>query len=65
MIQVNECDCLRDDGVAFYQLLLRAEINARCRELLGTVHATEVGVVLCPEISRDAARDIAALARGD
>ena len=65
VIQVNECDCLRDDGVAFYQLLLRAEINARCRELLGTVHATEVGVVLCPEISRDAARDIAALARGD
>ena len=65
VIQVNECDCLRDDGVAFYQLLLRAGVDARCRELLGTVHATEIGVILCPEISRDAARDMASLARGE
>ncbi len=65
IVNVNECDCLRDDGVAFYRLLLLAEVNARCRELIGTVHATEIGVIICPEISRDTAREMAAFARGD
>jgi acetyl esterase len=64
IINVNECDCLRDDGVAFYHLLLRAGVQARCRELLGTVHATEIGVTICPEISRDAARELAVFAAG-
>ncbi len=64
IINVNECDCLRDDGVAFYQLLLRAGVSARCKELLGTVHATEIGVIICPEISRDAARELAVFASG-
>ncbi len=64
IINVNECDCLRDDGVAFYRLLLRAGVPARCRELIGTVHATEIGVIICPEISLDTARELAVFAAG-
>lgn len=59
IISVNECDPLRDDGVDFYRLLLRSGVRARCREIVGTVHATEVYVICCPEISRDAALHIA------
>jgi acetyl esterase len=59
IISVNECDPLRDDGVDFYRLLLRAAVPARCREIMGTVHGTEVYVICCPDISRDAARHIA------
>lgn len=60
VISVNEFDQLRDDGVDFYHLLLRAGVSARCREVLGTVHATEIYIVCCPDISNDGARDIAA-----
>ncbi|PXA82828.1 esterase [Nostoc sp. 3335mG] len=63
VVTVNECDPLRDDGVDFYRLLLRAGVPARCKELIGTVHGTEIYILPCPEISRDAARDIAAFAR--
>jgi acetyl esterase len=63
VIVVNECDPLRDDGVAFYRLLLRAGVSARCRQTMGTVHATEVYLLLCPDISRDAARDLADFAQ--
>jgi acetyl esterase len=59
VISVNECDPLRDDGVDFYRLLLRSGVRARCREILGTVHATEIFVIPCPEISQDAAKHIA------
>lgn len=59
VIGVNECDPLRDEGVAFYRLLLSAGVAARAREALGTMHATETFPTVCPEISRDAARDLA------
>jgi acetyl esterase len=62
VVSVNECDPLRDEGVAFYRLLLAAGVAARGREVLGTMHFTEMLPVLCPEISRDTARDIAAFA---
>jgi acetyl esterase/lipase len=62
VISVNECDPLRDEGVAFYRLLLRAGVSARCRQIMGTIHGTEIVPMVCPEITRDAARDIAALA---
>ena len=64
MISVNECDPLRDEGINFYRLLLRAGIPARCRQVMGTVHATEVFPAFCPDISRDTAGDIAAFCRG-
>ena len=63
VISVNECDPLRDEGIGFYRLLLRAGVAARGREVLGTMHGTEVFVIACPEISRDTARDLGAFAR--
>ena len=63
VISVNECDPLRDEGMAFYRLLLSAGVSARGRQVLGTMHATELIPILCPEISHDTARDLAAFAR--
>ena len=65
VISVNECDPLRDEGIEFYRLLLRAGQPARCRQVMGTIHGTEVFPMTCPEISRDTARDLAAFCRGD
>jgi acetyl esterase/lipase len=62
VISVNELDPLRDEGVAFYRLLLANGVPARCRQVMGTVHGTEI-FLACPEISRDTARDLAAFAR--
>jgi len=64
VISVNECDPLRDEGIGFYRLLLRAGVPARCRQVMGTIHGTEIFAICCPDISRDAARDIASVARG-
>lgn len=63
MISVNECDPLRDEGVNFYRLLLRAGVAARCRQVMGTIHGTEVFPICCPDISRDTAASIALFAR--
>jgi acetyl esterase/lipase len=63
VILVNECDPLRDEGIAFYRLLLKNGVQARCRQSMGTVHGTEIFTMACPDISRDAARDIAAFCR--
>lgn len=67
VVNVNECDPLRDDGVNFYRLLLRAGVAARGKIVLGTVHGTEALMMLaCPEIGLETAREIAAhAARGD
>ncbi len=62
VISVNECDPLRDEGIEFYRLLLRAGVAARGRQVLGTVHGIEVAPIICPEISHDTARDLAAFA---
>jgi acetyl esterase len=64
VISVNECDPLRDEGINFYRLLLRAGIAARCRQVMGTMHGTEIFTIGCPDISRDTARDLAAFCRG-
>ena len=64
VISVNECDPLRDEGINFYRLLLRAGVPARCRQVMGTVHATETLPIACPDISRDTARDLAAFSKG-
>ncbi len=63
VISVNECDPLRDEGINFYRLLLRAGVPARCRQVMGTIHGTEIFAIACPDISRDTASDIAAFAR--
>lgn len=64
VISVNECDPLRDEGVGFYRLLLRAGQPARCRQIMGTTHGAEIFSIACPEISRDGAADLARFARG-
>lgn len=63
VISVNECDPLRDEGVSFYRMLLQAGVPARCRQIMGTVHATEVFPVCAPDISHTTANDMAYLAR--
>ncbi len=64
VISVNECDPLRDEGLNFYRLLLQAGVSARARQVMGTMHGTEIFTIACPEISRDTARDLAAFCTG-
>jgi acetyl esterase/lipase len=63
VISVNECDPLRDEGINFYRLLLREGVEARCRQVMGTMHGTEIFPIACPEISRDTALSIAEFCR--
>jgi acetyl esterase/lipase len=63
MISVNECDPLRDEGVAFYRLLMKAGVDARCREVVGTCHAAELLMTAVPDIAGDTAADIARFAK--
>ena len=63
VISVNECDPLRDEGIGFYRLLLASGVAARCRQVMGTVHGTEIFAICCPDISRDTASDIANFAK--
>ena len=63
VISVNECDPLRDEGIEFYRLLLRSGVPARCRQVMGTIHGTEIFALLCPEISRETAHRIADFCR--
>ncbi|KZX54919.1 esterase [Halioglobus sp. HI00S01] len=59
VISVNECDPLRDEGIEFYRLLLRAGVSARCLQTMGTIHGTEIFAVACPDVSRETAASIA------
>ena len=59
VISVNECDPLRDEGIEFYRLLARAGVNARCREVKGTIHGTEILPNIWPEVSHEGAVSIA------
>ena len=57
-IIVNECDPLRDEGVNFYRLLREADVDAQCRQVMGSVHGTEI-FLGCIEISDETAMSIA------
>jgi acetyl esterase/lipase len=59
VISVNECDPLRDEGIVFYRLLMQNGVRARCRQVMGTIHGTEIFPVCCPDISHSTAADIA------
>ena len=63
VISVNECDPLRDEGIEFYRLLLRAGVRARCRQVMGTIHGTEVFSLACPDVSYETAGSIAQFCR--
>ena len=57
-IIVNELDPLRDEGVNFYRLLREADVDAQCRQVMGSMHGTEI-FLGCPEISDETALSIA------
>src|SRR5262249_6148333 len=63
VISVNECDPLRDEGVNFYRLLVRAGVRARCRISMGTRRGAEVMTFAVPEISRAAFSPLAEFAK--
>ena len=63
VVSVNECDPLRDEGINFYRLLIAAGVKAQCRQVMGTIHGTEIFPATCPEISRETARSIADFCR--
>lgn len=63
VISVNECDPLRDEGIEFYRLLVRAGVSARCIQLMGTIHGSDVFIIACPDISRETAASIARFCR--
>ena len=61
-ISVNEADPLRDEGVAFYRLLLAAGVPAQCRMVMGTSHGMDVFTAVLPDVSRETAASIARFA---
>ena len=61
-IIVNECDPLRDEGVNFYRLLREADVDAQCRQVMGSVHGTEI-FLGCIEISDETALSISNFCR--
>jgi len=64
VISANECDPLRDENIFFYRKLLAAGVAARCRLIMGTMHATEMFLpTACPEISHDGAAHLALFAK--
>lgn len=64
IISVNECDPLRDEGINFYRLLMKAGVQASCRQVMGTTHGAEIFPIACPDISRETARSIADFCKG-
>jgi len=63
VISVNECDPLRDEGIEFYRFLNGAGVPARCRQVMGTVHGSEVFAVSCPDVATETAASIGHLAK--
>jgi acetyl esterase len=61
-IIVNECDPLRDEGVNFYRFLREANVDAQCRQVMGSIHGTEI-FLGCIEISDETAMSIANFCR--
>ena len=41
MISVNELDPVRDQGLGYYRMLMRAGVSAMCRTVNGTSHAAD------------------------
>ena len=61
VISVNECDPLRDEGVALGRRLARAGVDAVTRQVMGTYHAGDLLGVHNP-LAAATLRDIAAFA---
>ncbi len=66
VINLNECDPLRDEGLYFYRLLNKAGVRSRCREIKGTIHGSELLLLpLRRDISMDTVRDLVAFCKED
>jgi acetyl esterase len=63
-ISVNEADPLRDEGIEFYRLLLRAGVSAQCRVVMGTSHGMDIFAAVLPDVAAQTAASIALFARG-
>jgi acetyl esterase/lipase len=50
---------LRDEGIAFYRLLMDSGVSARCRQMMGACHGVELLPAICPDIAHSTASDIA------
>jgi acetyl esterase/lipase len=57
-VSVNECDPLRDEGIAFFRLLVEAGVPAQARTVVGTPHGAELMLQVAPEVSRQTAASI-------
>ena len=59
VITVNELDPLRDEGLEYYRMLIKANVKARAVTLNGTVHAAEgIFVKYVPELFESVINDI-------
>ena len=58
VISVNECDPLRDEGIAFFRTLLAAGVKAHCRQVMGTFHAIELFITAFTDHTRMTAADL-------
>lgn len=65
VISVNECDPLRDEGIAFYRTALSAGVDARCRQVMGTVHGGDLMMSVVPSLAMDTLRCIADFVESD
>lgn len=64
VISVNELDPLRDEGLAFYRKLLRANVSAVSRTVNGTCHAGDLMFPAhMPDVTDATLRDVVAFAR--
>lgn len=65
VLDMNELDPLRDEGVAFYRQLMAAGVQAEAKVSLGITHgAALLFRKVLPEVHNAAVRDIATFAKG-
>ena len=65
VISVNECDPLRDEGIAFYRTAISAGVDAQCRQVMGTVHGGDLMMSVVPSITMATLRCIADFVKSD
>ena len=65
VISVNECDPLRDEGIAFYRTALAAGVDVQCRQVMGTVHGGDLTMSVVPSLTMETLRSIAGFLQSD
>ncbi|CAK1366467.1 unnamed protein product [Cercospora beticola] len=64
MVSVDELDCFRDEGIAYWKKLTKAGVNASCDVNLGAMHGTAlIFRNAVPEVNRKQIEAIAAFAK--